>query len=128
MLRSSIREYLCSEAMHALGVPTTRALCLVGSPLPVRRETLETAAVVTRVAPSFLRSKRRHAAVIMTVVASLITPGDVITLTVLMLVPLLLLYELSIILSAGIHKRRVARMGEPLEPNIQPPEGAVNVE
>ena len=55
VLRSSIREFLCSEAMHALGVPTTRALCIVGSPLPVRRETIETAAVVTRVAPSFLR-------------------------------------------------------------------------
>lgn len=55
VLRSSIREYLCSEAMHALGIPTTRALALVGSALPVRRETLETAAVVTRVAPSFLR-------------------------------------------------------------------------
>ncbi len=55
VLRSSIREYLCSEAMHALGIPTTRALALVGSPQPVRRETLETAAVVTRVAPSFLR-------------------------------------------------------------------------
>ena len=55
VLRSSIREYLCSEAMHGLGIPTTRALALVGSPLPVRRETLETAAVVTRVAPSFLR-------------------------------------------------------------------------
>jgi uncharacterized protein YdiU (UPF0061 family) len=55
VLRSSIREFLCSEAMHALGIPTTRALALVGSPLPVRRETVETAAVVTRVAPSFLR-------------------------------------------------------------------------
>ena len=55
VLRSSIREYLCSEAMHALGIPTTRALALVGSPLPVRREAIETAAVVTRVAPSFLR-------------------------------------------------------------------------
>jgi serine/tyrosine/threonine adenylyltransferase len=55
VLRSSIREYLCSEAMHALGVPTTRALALVGSPLRVRRETIETAAVVTRIAPSFLR-------------------------------------------------------------------------
>lgn len=55
VLRSSIREYLCSEAMHALGVPTTRALALVGSPQPVRRETMETAAVVCRVAPSFLR-------------------------------------------------------------------------
>jgi serine/tyrosine/threonine adenylyltransferase len=55
VLRSSIREYLCSEAMHGLGIPTTRALALVGSPLRVRRETLETAAVVTRTAPSFLR-------------------------------------------------------------------------
>jgi serine/tyrosine/threonine adenylyltransferase len=55
VLRSSIREFLCSEAMHALGIPTTRALALVGSPLPVRRETVETAAIVTRVAPSFLR-------------------------------------------------------------------------
>ena len=55
VLRSSIREFLCSEAMHALGIPTTRALAVVGSPLPVRRETVETAAVVTRIAPSFLR-------------------------------------------------------------------------
>jgi len=55
VLRSSIREFLCSEAMHALGIPTTRALCVTGSPLPVRRETLETAAVVTRLAPSFIR-------------------------------------------------------------------------
>ncbi|MFG6462700.1 YdiU family protein [Roseateles sp. DXS20W] len=55
VLRSSIREFLCSEAMAALGVPTTRALCITGSRLPVRRETLETAAVVTRVAPSFIR-------------------------------------------------------------------------
>ncbi|MCV2421510.1 protein adenylyltransferase SelO [Paucibacter sp. DJ2R-2] len=55
VLRSSIREFLCSEAMHALGIPSTRALALTASSLPVRRETLETAAIVTRVAPSFLR-------------------------------------------------------------------------
>ncbi len=55
VLRSSIREFLGSEAMHGLGIPTTRALAVVGSPLPVRRETIETAAVVTRIAPSFLR-------------------------------------------------------------------------
>ena len=55
VLRSSIREFLCSEAMHALGIPTTRALAIVGSELPVRRETIETAAVCTRLAPSFLR-------------------------------------------------------------------------
>ena len=55
VLRSSIREFLCSEAMHHLGIPTTRALSIVGSDLPVRREEIETAAVVTRVAASFVR-------------------------------------------------------------------------
>ena len=55
VLRSSIREFLCSEAMHGLGIPTSRALCITGSPAPVRREEVETAAVVTRVAPSFVR-------------------------------------------------------------------------
>ena len=55
VLRSSIREFLASEALHALGVPTTRALCVTGSDAPVYRETVETAAVTTRVAPSFIR-------------------------------------------------------------------------
>ena len=55
VLRSSIREFLCSEAMHALGIPTSRALSVVGSDMPVRRETIETAAVCARLAPSFLR-------------------------------------------------------------------------
>ncbi|HEY1089952.1 MAG TPA: YdiU family protein [Burkholderiaceae bacterium] len=55
VLRSSIREFLCSEAMAALGIPTTRALALTASALPVRREEIETAAVVTRIAPSFMR-------------------------------------------------------------------------
>ena len=55
VLRSSIREYLASIALHGLGVPTTRALALIGSPTPVQREEIETAAVVTRVAPSFIR-------------------------------------------------------------------------
>ena len=55
VLRSSIREFLCSEAMHGLGIPTTRALCVIGSDEEVARESLETAAVVTRVAPSFIR-------------------------------------------------------------------------
>ena len=55
VLRSSIREYLCSEAMHGLGIPTTRALCIAGSDAKVRREEIETAAVVARTAPSFIR-------------------------------------------------------------------------
>ncbi|PXF48085.1 hypothetical protein BWQ96_02037 [Gracilariopsis chorda] len=62
VLRSSIREFLCSEAMHHLGVPTTRALSLVGTGAGVVRDMfytgdpqLEPGAVVARVAPSFLR-------------------------------------------------------------------------
>ncbi|KAJ6619667.1 hypothetical protein B0H10DRAFT_2024309 [Mycena sp. CBHHK59/15] len=56
VLRSSIREYLCSEAMHAIGIPTTRSLALISLPgLPVARERMETACVLTRLAPSFLR-------------------------------------------------------------------------
>ena len=55
VLRSSIREYLCSEAMHGLGIPTTRALCLTGNNDEVYRERIETAAVLTRLAPSHIR-------------------------------------------------------------------------
>jgi len=55
VLRSSIREFLCSEAMAGLGIPTTRALAVTGSGAPVRREEVETAAVVTRLAPTFIR-------------------------------------------------------------------------
>ncbi len=62
VLRSSIREFLCSEAMHHLGVPTTRALCLVATGEPVVRDMLydgnaraEPGAIVCRVSPSFIR-------------------------------------------------------------------------
>ena len=55
VLRSSIREFLGSEALHGLGIPTTRALVVTGSDAPVRREEIETSAVVTRASPSFIR-------------------------------------------------------------------------
>jgi uncharacterized protein YdiU (UPF0061 family) len=55
VLRSTIREYLCAEAMHGLGIPTTRSLAIVGSDAPVVRETIETAAVLTRLAPTHVR-------------------------------------------------------------------------
>jgi uncharacterized protein YdiU (UPF0061 family) len=55
VLRSTIREYLCSEAMAGLGIPTTRALAIAGSDEPIYRESVETAAVLTRIAPSHLR-------------------------------------------------------------------------
>ena len=55
VLRSSIREYLCSEAMHGLGIPTTRALCLTGSHEEVYREQIENGAMLVRMAPSHIR-------------------------------------------------------------------------
>ncbi len=55
VLRSSVREYLAAEAMHGLGIPTTRSLALIASDDPVIRETVESAAVVTRLSPSFVR-------------------------------------------------------------------------
>jgi uncharacterized protein YdiU (UPF0061 family) len=62
VLRSSVREFLCSEAMHFLGVPTTRALSLVTTGEPVVRDMFydgrpgaEPGAIVCRVAPSFVR-------------------------------------------------------------------------
>jgi len=62
VLRSSVREFLCSEAMHHLGVPTTRALSLVATGEPVMRDMFydghpkaEPGAIVCRVAPSFIR-------------------------------------------------------------------------
>ena len=55
VLRSSIREYLCSEAMHGLGIPTTRALCIIGSDEEVYREEIESGAMLLRVAPSHVR-------------------------------------------------------------------------
>jgi len=62
VLRSSVREFLCSEAMHHLGVPTTRALSLVDTGEQVVRDMFydgnsaaERGAIVCRVAPSFIR-------------------------------------------------------------------------
>lgn len=61
------------------------------------------------VTPQFLASKRRHAMVGITILASAITPGDVVTLTLVMMVPLMLLYELSILLSRLVYRRRQRR-------------------
>jgi uncharacterized protein YdiU (UPF0061 family) len=55
VLRSVVREYLASEAMHGLGIPTSRALSIVGSDFPVQRETVETAATLIRLAPTHVR-------------------------------------------------------------------------
>lgn len=55
VLRSAIREFLACEAMHGLGIPTTRALAVVGSEAQVERETTERAATLLRLAPSHVR-------------------------------------------------------------------------
>lgn len=55
VLRSTIREYLCGEAMHALGINSTRALTIIGSSTPVQRENTESAAILVRVARTHIR-------------------------------------------------------------------------
>ena len=54
-LKSSIREYLGSEALHHLGIPSTRALCVVGGTEKIDRETREPAAMMLRVAETHVR-------------------------------------------------------------------------
>lgn len=77
--------------------------------LPIAILALSLMGVVT---PAFLRAKRRHAIVIITILASFITPGDLVMLTVMMMIPLLFLYELGIFLSVGVYRRRAKRDAE----------------
>jgi sec-independent protein translocase protein TatC len=96
--------------------------------LPVVIMALSAMGLVT---PAFLRSKRKHAIVLITVLASFITPGDVITLTIMMMVPLVLLYELGILLSLGLYRRRSEREEadeQRYEANLEPPAGAVGTQ
>lgn len=55
VLRSTIREYLCGEAMHGLGIPTTRSLCIVAGDEAVLRERPEPGAMLLRMAPTHVR-------------------------------------------------------------------------
>ncbi len=55
VLRSTIREYLCGEAMHGLGIPTTRSLCIVAGEEIVLRELPEPGAMLVRMAPTHVR-------------------------------------------------------------------------
>lgn len=55
VLRSTIREYLCGEAMHGLGIPTTRSLCITSGDEIVDRESSEPGAMLIRMAPSHVR-------------------------------------------------------------------------
>jgi sec-independent protein translocase protein TatC len=60
------------------------------------------------VTPEFLAAKRRHAIALITVVSAVITPGDVLTITLMMMIPLAILYEVSIALSKMVVRRRAA--------------------
>jgi sec-independent protein translocase protein TatC len=80
--------------------------------------------VMGLVTPMFLREKRRHAIVLITVLASFITPGDAITLTIMMMLPLVLLYEFGILLSAGVYRRRAKAEAE-YEATLEPPSESV---
>ena len=72
------------------------------------------------VTPRFLREKRRHAIFLIVVLASLLTPGDIAS-TFLMIAPMMVLYEVSIVISQVIQRRRE----EPLQPSQEPPPGTV---
>jgi sec-independent protein translocase protein TatC len=77
------------------------------------------------ITPRFMREKRRHAIVGATVLSSLLTPGDLAS-TLLMMGPMIVLYEVSIVLSAMIYRRKRERdEAEVLRPSGEPPEGAV---
>ncbi len=76
------------------------------------------------VTPAFLKQKRRHAIVVITATAAFLTPGDALTLTLFLMLPLVLLYEFSILLSSMIYRRRRLRE-ERLQPSETPPEGVV---
>jgi sec-independent protein translocase protein TatC len=76
------------------------------------------------VTPKFLRDHRRHAIVISTVAAAVLSPGDVMTVTFLMMFPLIILYEVSIILAVFVRKKPPEE-SEQILPPTEPPEGAV---
>ena len=73
------------------------------------------------VSPEFLRKKRRHAIVIITILASVMSPGDLVTVTAIMMVPMVFLYEFSILLSVIITRRRRDRTigGDPPDNSVE---------
>lgn len=89
--------------------------------LPIVVMVLSAIGIVT---PEGLRSKRRHAIVAIAAGASIITPGDIISLTILLMVPLVALYEASIWLSVLIHRGK-AKAARELEAELGPPVDSV---
>jgi sec-independent protein translocase protein TatC len=104
----------------------TRILLAFGAvfELPVVVMILSALGLIT---PRFMRDKRRHAIVGITILASLLTPGDLAS-TFLMMGPMMILYEVSILLSAMIYRKKAASQAEsetPLAPSPEPPEGTM---
>ena len=87
--------------------------------LPVVVLVLSVLGVIT---PNFLRNKRRHAIVVILLLASILSPGDMINVTIVMTVPLIALYEFSIFLSVLVWRKRETRTQE-ADPS--PPDDAV---
>lgn len=81
--------------------------------LPVVVTVLSSVGIVT---PAFLRAKRRHAIVLITVVAAFLSPGDMISITLLLMAPLIALYEVSIFLSVAITRQRGESSGGGADP------------
>lgn len=111
------------EANRTIGFVTRLLLAFgVAFELPVVVMIFTAMGLVT---PQFLRDKRRHAIVAITILASLLTPGDLAS-TFMMMVPLFILYEGSILLAAMISRRRTARLDEDTPvPDPEAPDGAV---
>ena len=82
------------------------------------------------VTPAFLRAKRRHAIVIITVVAAFLSPGDVLAVTALLMFPLIILYEVSIVLAVFVRKKPSdeTSSAEVEPPGGPAPEGAVEAD
>ena len=121
-------EYLVAtiEVGQYLGFVTRLLLAFgVVFELPIVVMILSSLGLVT---PRLMRSKRRHAIVAITIVASMVTPGDLIS-TFLMMGPMLVLYEGSILLSGMIYRRRQrAERESAFEPIEEPPPGTIGAE
>lgn len=108
----------------------TRMLLAFGAvfELPIVVLILSMLGIVT---PKFMRAQRRYAIVIITIMSSILTPGDLGS-TFMMMAPMMFLYEVSIFVSAMVERRRERRLQdeEPriLEPSQEPPPGAVGAE
>ena len=73
------------------------------------------------VSPAFLRAKRRHAVVLIAILASFLSPGDYVSVMAMLMAPLILLYEVSILLAGLVHRRRGDESGDhPADPAAVP--------